>query len=196
LKRLRGDDLTTLAVLGAVVLIDQCTKAWALDRFRFEPRHVVWTLRLVVAHNTGTAFSLLSGRGVGPIVALLAVVVVVVAVRSLRMVQGRTAALACGLVVGGAVGNLADRAFRGDAGFLQGAVVDWIDFQWWPVFNVADAAICVGAVLLGIVAVFAPEPEVESDPGDDGSAGDPGRATWGSRARCPKRSPGSDSTAW
>ena len=49
--------------------------------------------------------------------------------------------VALGLIVGGALGNLVDRAFRGDAGFLQGAVVDFIDVQWWPVFNVADMAV-------------------------------------------------------
>jgi signal peptidase II len=42
---------------------------------------------------------------------------------------------------------------------MQGAVVDWINFQWWPVFNVADAAICVGAVLLAVIAIFGAEPE-------------------------------------
>ncbi|HEX7167995.1 MAG TPA: signal peptidase II, partial [Acidimicrobiales bacterium] len=52
-----------------------------------------------------------------------------------------------GLVLGGAVGNLADRLFR-DHG---GAVVDFVDLQWWPVFNVADIAISVGAVLLVVV---------------------------------------------
>ena len=46
------------------------------------------------------------------------------------------------------MGNLIDRAFRAGDGFLGGAVVDFIDLQWWPVFNVADAAIVVGALLL------------------------------------------------
>jgi signal peptidase II len=170
LKRLRSDDLTALAVLVVVVLADQLSKDWALSSFQFRPRHVVWTLELVVAHNTGTAFSLLSGRGVGPAIALAAVVVVVVILRTLRTVQGRTAAIASGLVVGGALGNLADRLFRSHGGFLQGAVVDWINFQWWPVFNLADAARCVGAVLLGIVAVFAPVEPPADEVADDEAA--------------------------
>ena len=53
-----------------------------------------------------------------------------------------------GLLIGGAAGNLIDRMFRGDDGFLQGAVVDFIDLQWFPIFNVADMAINVGAGLL------------------------------------------------
>ena len=118
MKKLRRDDWTALAVLAAVVLADQLTKHWALASFQYRPKHVVWTLELVVAHNTGTAFSLLSGRGVGPAIALAAVVVVVVILRTLRTVQGRTAAIASGLVVGGAVGNLVDRLFRSRGGFL------------------------------------------------------------------------------
>lgn len=156
--KFRRDDLTALVVLAVVVLADQLTKNWALSSFQYKPKHVIWTLELVVAHNTGTAFSLLSGKGVGPAIALAAVVVVVVILRTLRTIQGRTAAIASGLVVGGALGNLADRLFRSSGGFLQGAVVDWINFGWWPVFNLADMAITIGAVVLAIVAVFAPVP--------------------------------------
>jgi signal peptidase II len=56
--------------------------------------------------------------------------------------------VAIGLVAGGALGNLIDRAFRAGDGFLGGGVVDFIDLQWWPVFNLADAAIVLGALLL------------------------------------------------
>jgi signal peptidase II len=52
-----------------------------------------------------------------------------------------------GSVAGGAAGNIVDRLFRGDA-WLHGAVVDFIDLQWWPVFNIADAAIFIGGALL------------------------------------------------
>ena len=57
------------------------------------------------------------------------------------------------MIIGGALGNLADRAFRSGDGFLGGAVVDFVDLQWWPVFNLADAAVVVGGatiVLRGI----------------------------------------------
>jgi signal peptidase II len=60
-------------------------------------------------------------------------------------------AFALGLVLGGAFGNLSDRLFR-DPGLLRGAVVDFIDLQWWPVFNVADMAVSCGCVLLVITA--------------------------------------------
>ena len=55
-----------------------------------------------------------------------------------------------GLILGGALGNLLDRVFRDGHGFLGGAVVDFIDLQWWPVFNVADMAITLGAVALAL----------------------------------------------
>jgi signal peptidase II len=57
-------------------------------------------------------------------------------------------AVAVGLILGGAAGNLCDRAFRAGDGFLGGAVVDFIDLQWYPVFNVADMCVVGGAVLL------------------------------------------------
>ena len=167
LKTRSRDDLLSVAVVAAVVLVDQLTKNWALDHYLFRPRHIVWTLELTVAHNTGTAFSLLSGKGVGPVVALLAIVVIAVVARSMRGVSGRSTAIAVGLVVGGAIGNLGDRAFRSHSGFLQGAVVDWINFQWWPVFNAADSAIVVGAVMLAVVAVRTPPEKDDVEVGVD-----------------------------
>ena len=65
-------------------------------------------------------------------------------------------AVAAGLITGGALGNLVDRAFRGDEGFLHGSVVDFIDVRFWPVFNVADSAVCIGAVLLVVFSLREP----------------------------------------
>jgi len=62
--------------------------------------------------------------------------------------------VAAGLVLGGAVGNLLDRAFRGN-GFLDGAVIDFIDFQWVPIFNVADIGVDVGAGIFVIWSLVA-----------------------------------------
>jgi signal peptidase II len=73
---------------------------------------------------------------------------VAVLLRSGRYATRPSMAVAIGMVSGGALGNLIDRAFREGDGLLGGGVVDFIDLQWWPVFNVADAAIVVGALLL------------------------------------------------
>lgn len=164
----RRADLFGLVIVVVIVAVDQLTKSWALRSFLWTPRHVVWRLQFVVAYNTGTAFSLFSGRGVGPVIALVAIVVVVVVVRTLRFVQGWPAVVGSGLVIGGALGNVADRLFRSNgAGLFQGAVIDWIDVGFWPVFNVADMAITVGAIMLGVAAFFAPaDSEGESPPAD------------------------------
>jgi signal peptidase II len=134
--------LTVAGTAAAVVLVDQLTKEWALRALADGPVHVVWTLRLNLSINSGIAFGL--GQGLGPVVVVAALGVVALLVAFARASRpARWTAVGVGLVVGGAVGNLADRLLRD-----QGGVVDFIDLQWWPIFNVADAAITVGAVLL------------------------------------------------
>ncbi|MGH9139332.1 MAG: signal peptidase II [Acidimicrobiales bacterium] len=136
-----------MPLVGAgLVAADQLAKEWALHALDDGPVDLVWTLRLKLHFNSGTAFSLAAGRG--GIVALLGLVVVLVLFRSVRRMPGRVPRVALGLVLGGAVGNLADRAFRAGDGFLGGRVVDFIDLQWWPVFNLADMGIVIGAGLL------------------------------------------------
>lgn len=157
--KFRADDRLTVGVVAVVIALDQLTKTWALRNFADGPTHVFWTLEMVVAHNTGAAFSLFSGSGVGPLIGALAVVIIAVVVRSMRGIGGKPTAIAVGLVVGGAIGNLIDRAFRSNDGFLHGAVVDWINFGWWPVFNIADACVVVGAIVLAICAFRMPEDE-------------------------------------
>jgi signal peptidase II len=142
-----------------VVAVDQLTKWWALHALDDRPIHVVWTLRLNLTRNTGAAFSVAGGRGA--VVGLAALAVVGVVVWQGSGVSGRLGAVAVGLVLGGAVGNLVDRALRGGSGFLGGAVVDFIDFRWWPIFNVADSCVVVGAVLLVFVTLWRP---AEADP--------------------------------
>jgi signal peptidase II len=75
-----------------------------------------------------------------------------------RTTTSRAGAVALGLILGGALGNLADRAFRGD-GFFDGGVVDFLDLQWWPVFNVADTCVVVGGILLVVVTLRTPMDE-------------------------------------
>lgn len=136
-----------LAVAAAVVAVDQLTKHWAVNALDDgNPVHLVWTLRLNLSFNSGMAFS--QGEGWGPVIGVVALVVVVVLVVSMRRAGSVLTAVAAGLVIGGAVGNIADRVFRSDGGFLQGRVVDFIDFQWWPIFNVADMGVTIGGALL------------------------------------------------
>jgi len=141
----------------AVVIADQASKRWAIDRLSGgDVVNVIGSLRFNLFFNTGVAFSLGSDGGIGPWVSLLAIGVVV-AVSFGTTSRYPLGAVASGLISGGAIGNLLDRAFRGDQGFLHGAVVDFIDLQWWPVFNIADAAIVVGAILLVIASFRVPQ---------------------------------------
>ncbi len=138
-------------LIAVIVASDQLTKQWALNRLS-DNRVIdlVGSLRFKLAFNKGMAFS--QATGAGPIIGALGFVVVIVIVVWLRRSAQGAAAIAAGLIVGGAIGNLADRLLRGDA-WLRGAVVDFIDVQWWPVFNVADAAISIGAVLMVVASL-------------------------------------------
>lgn len=145
--RLRSGSIwMSLAIATVVVAVDQLTKDWALGRLaNGDVIHVIWTLQFNLAFNTGMAFG--RAQGWGPAIAVIATVVVVWLLVSLRRATSVLSTVAIGSVVGGAIGNLVDRLFRGD-GFLDGSVVDFIDFQWFPIFNVADIAINVGGALL------------------------------------------------
>lgn len=136
-----------LVAAAAVVAVDQLSKWWvleALDGGRVID--LVWTLRLRLVFNTGAAFS--SFQGLGPLLGVAAVAVAAGLLLNRRLVSGRWSAIATGCIAGGALGNLADRLFRSDDGFLTGAVVDFIDVQWWPVWNVADMGVVLGGAAL------------------------------------------------
>jgi signal peptidase II len=136
-----------VAIALSVIALDQLTKHWAVTSLGTDREiDLFWTLRLNLAFNNGMAFG--QGQGFGPVIAVIATVVIVYLLVSLRTEASWMSTIGMGLLIGGAAGNLIDRLFRGDDGFLQGAVVDFIDFQWFPIFNVADTAINVGAALL------------------------------------------------
>ena len=141
-----------LSLAAAVVLVDQATKHWAVNALS-DGRviDVVWTLRFALGFNSGMAFS--KATGLGPLIGIIATFAVVWLLASLRKAGSRLSAVGMALVGGGAAGNVADRLFRGD-GWFRGSVVDFIDLQWWPVFNMADSAITVGGCLLVLGAVF------------------------------------------
>ena len=132
----------TAALAAVVAGADQASKTWALHRLADGPVHLVWRLRLVLTFNSGAAFSL--GRGVTPFLVAGVVVLLVVLLFLGRSVASLPAALALGLVLGGAVGNLSDRVVR----HHHGAVIDFIDLRPWPTFNLADTGVVCGAVLL------------------------------------------------
>ncbi|MXZ30115.1 MAG: signal peptidase II [Acidimicrobiia bacterium] len=150
--RLRNNRLRLASIAATVLLADQLTKLWALRTLEGGDIHLFWTIRLRLVFNQGTAFGL--GSSFAPVITVAAVIVsVLLLALTWSTTRSRTAALA-GLVLGGALGNLGDRAFRGD-GFFGGSVIDFVDPQWWPVFNLADAAISVGVVLFLVLGTRA-----------------------------------------
>jgi len=152
---------THRVLFGAVavgwVLADQLTKWWAVSSLKDNTIDVVWTLRFQLLTNYGASFSL--GAGYGAWIGILALVVVGILVWKGGSVRTRLGAVALGMIVGGALGNVLDRAFRSDSGFFQGGVIDFIDLQWWPVFNIADIGVVCGAILLVISTLLNSEPD-------------------------------------
>ncbi len=139
-----------LLVAAGVVALDQATKHWAVNALDGgRTIDLWWTLRLNLAYNTGMAFS--SGDRFGPFVPVLALGVAVVLLAVAHRSSHRLSVVAVGLIVGGALGNVVDRLLRGE-GRLHGAVVDFIDLRWWPIFNVADIAVVIGGGLLVLAA--------------------------------------------
>ena len=130
-----------LATAGVVVAVDQATKQLVVSQIdRGEQVNVFFGLDLTNARNTGVAFGALEGGGL---------VVAILIGLSLTLLVGYFAVnrekpwlwLPVGLLLGGALGNLADRA-------REGAVIDFIDPVAWPAFNVADSCIVIGVLAL------------------------------------------------
>ena len=141
------------AAAGAYVL-DRVTKVLAEQHLAGRPpiRLIPDILHLRFTENPGGAFGLFGG--LTWLFVAASVIVVVVVVMASRNLPSRSTAVALGLVLGGAIGNITDRVIRG-SGF-SGEVVDFLDLRVWPVFNVADSAIVVGAAIL-LIAGLRPE---------------------------------------
>lgn len=146
--------LALVAIGLLVVAIDQYSKH--LVRLNIPP-NASWDpipgighlITFTHVHNTGAAFGLLSDpRWANPVLALVAVVVIALILLHYRQLAGGSwlLAVALGLQLGGAAGNLVDRLAREQ-------VTDFIDLHFWPVFNVADSALVIGTALLGYYAL-------------------------------------------
>jgi signal peptidase II len=135
------------AIAAVVVVADRVTTSLAVDHLH-SVKHLWGPLGLALTFNSGFAFSLFSGRATA-ITVLLCIGVVVLAV---VVAQVRTVPLAigAGLVLGGAVGNLSERIVGGHGG----QVPDFITLDYWPTFNVADACVTVGVIIVVVAMLF------------------------------------------
>ena len=146
-----------LAAAVLVVVLDQLSKAAVLARFAGrgfgEHETVTSFFNLALIYNRGISFGLFNG-GAGfnaAVFSLAAAAIVALLIVWLRRASSPLLALAIGLIIGGAVGNVIDR-------LRLGAVVDFLDFHvgslHWPAFNVADSAICVGVAAMLLDGFF------------------------------------------
>lgn len=142
----RGRAAWVFGLVGCIVALDQLTKSWAVSALADGPVRVVGdTIELRLARNPGSAFGRF--QGYTPLLAVGAVVVTLVLVRMVRRATDRWLLAGLVLLLGGALGNLTDRVLRAP-GFLRGHVVDFVSVGWWPLFNLADACITIGAAIL------------------------------------------------
>jgi len=145
---------------AVVFVLDQLTKHAVTANFQYlETRYVFSWFNLVLAHNTGAAFSFLAGASGWQREFFIGVTLLIsgVLLWMLRSNQGnRLLSLALALVLGGAAGNLYDR-------ILHGYVIDFVQWHvagyYWPAFNIADSAICLGAALLIFDSIKQPQPD-------------------------------------
>ncbi|NJO84216.1 MAG: signal peptidase II [Blastochloris sp.] len=155
--------LLPLLMSIGIFVCDQLTKRWIVQTLgpvpltRSIPVVGDW-LNLVYSHNMGVAFGFFSNMpSMSSVLTVVALIIsfgalyvyVAYLPNSLWSVQ-----ISIGLIIGGAVGNIADR-------IMLGYVVDFIQVGWFPIFNVADSAITVGAVILACYLLLAPDEELE-----------------------------------
>ena len=156
----RSAGQTPKLIIVAVVIADQATKNWALNSLS-DGRTIdlFWTLRFNLVFNSGMAFS--QGQGLGRLIGLLAIGVAVWLWLSLKKASTNLLRVGTAMLIGGALGNVVDRLFRGEK-WLAGSVIDFIDLQWFPVFNIADSAVTLGAAMLITSSVITSRTKLQS----------------------------------
>ena len=154
-------DWLLLPTIGVVLLTDQLTKFAVKGTLRLgESWPAEGLVRITHGANTGTAFGLLPNQTLFLIIASIAAIGFLVYFYRAYAMPRRILRLAIGLQLGGAFGNLFDRV-------AFGAVTDFIDVGWWPIFNIADSSICVGmATLVIVMLLFDRKPEDDAIPDD------------------------------
>jgi signal peptidase II len=146
----RRNLVTAVSIAAGVVAADLITKRYAAIHFADGDVEVIpGFLSFTYTENPGAAFS--SFQAGGPFLAIAAMAVVAYLLFILRQERPRLEVIGFGFIMGGAIGNLADRIFRAE-GFLDGKVIDWINLWVIPTFNLADTSITVAVVLLIIDA--------------------------------------------
>lgn len=151
--RLNWRDLVFAAVVLAVIMTDQLSKFWVVNNLR--PGEILWDVglfRIIRVLNTGAAFGIFKGHTPALIVVdFIGIIVLLFLILGLRdrwpFIDKMPVRVSLGLILGGTIGNLIDR-------LRVGQVTDFIDFKIWPVFNVADASVTIGVIMLAYCLIF------------------------------------------
>ncbi|MGI8614249.1 MAG: signal peptidase II [Nocardioidaceae bacterium] len=157
------------AVAIVAYLADVVSKVWAVRSLtgRGPVAVVPGVLDLHLTRNPGAAFSTVTGLTL--VLSLVALAVVVVLVRMAGRLRDGGWAVALGLLLAGALGNLTDRVFR-EPGFMRGQVVDFLELPHWPIFNIADTAISVAALIIVVQSARGVGLDGRRDPGTEQGA--------------------------
>ncbi len=135
------------SLIVLIFALDRLLKIWALLSLKIGESFPVWpgVFHLTLVNNQGAAFGLWQGSGF--FLSVFSAVSTVFIVGYLLKKPNRKHAFAWALIAGGALGNLVDRV-------IHGHVIDYLDFRIWPVFNLADACICIGAAWIALHFAF------------------------------------------
>jgi len=137
---------TLFSVAWTIWILDLATKIWAVNNLSYKSNIKVIGefFQLTLVRNPGAAFSFATGATV--FLSLFSLIVMFVILYYSPKITSRGWAVVLGLVLGGILGNLVDRIFR-EPGVLRGHVIDWLQIPNFPVFNIADSAIVVAALI-------------------------------------------------
>jgi signal peptidase II len=137
---------TLFGVAWFVWILDLATKIWAVSALSHRPNIKVLGsfFQMSFARNSGAAFSFATGGTI--FLSIFGLVVLAVIFYYSPRITSKGWAVVLGLVMGGIIGNLIDRIFR-EPGMLRGHVIDWMQLPHWPIFNIADSAIVIAALL-------------------------------------------------
>jgi signal peptidase II len=147
LIRSQFDILCALITTFSVIFVDRITKIFFSDLLAYgESLPIIRNvLHMTLVHNTGIAFGFFKDQGIVfiviPVIAIFLLIFNIYYYRKNNEALSRVYIVAFSLILGGAIGNLIDR-------MVYGHVIDFIDFRVWPVFNIADSAITIGAIMV------------------------------------------------
>jgi signal peptidase II len=142
---------TLFSVAWFVWILDLATKIWAVNTLssRSNIKVLGSFFQLTLVRNPGAAFSFATGATV--VLTIFALIVLGVILYFAPQITSKGWAVVLGLAMGGILGNVVDRIFR-EPGLLRGHVIDWMQLPNWPVFNIADSAIVIAALVAVVLS--------------------------------------------